>query len=231
MGVAICKGLGLSMEESMAFWRREFCAGGMDGDRFEKQYAYGIRYNYGKEGKRADFSPYSCMKIITGSTMTSPDDAHGCPFRHAQPDELRRLLVAQAARIAGTRPGGEPSQPQQQAAVTAYVDSIMQLVQKQHYQIACRAYFELAHAIPLGQSGVAITHPNQYVRLSQTHLLKLKGVSASGDSAASTSSSASTIISQAESAAAAPEWEPSAEDLEACAAAESANTFEPSAEN
>lgn len=194
------------MEESMAFWRREFCAGGMDSDRFEKQYAYSIRYNYGKEGKRADFSPYSCMKIITGSTMTSPDDSHGCPFRHAQPEELRKMLQAQASRLVGPRPGGE-----QQAAVGAYVDSIMQLVQKQHYQIACRAYFELAHGVPLGQSGVAITHPNQYVRLSQTHLLKLRGSSAD----ASVSNSATSA--QPESAAS--ESEPSAEVLEACAAA------------
>lgn len=40
------------------------------------QYAYNIRYNYGKEGKRADFSPYSCVKIITAPAPTG-DEAHG----------------------------------------------------------------------------------------------------------------------------------------------------------
>ena len=190
----------------MAFWKREFCANtGMDGDRFERQYAYSIRYNYGKEGKRADFSPYSCMKIITGSTITSPDHSHGCPFRHAQPDELRKMIQAQAARLLGPRPGGE-----QQAAIGTYMEAIVQLAQKQHYQIACRAYFELAHGIPLGQSGVAITHPNQYVRLSQTHLLKLRGASTDGPS------SNSSPNAQPDSA----ETELSAEVLEACAAAE-----------
>ena len=47
----------------MKFWRAEFgpkCAG----EAFDKKYAYGVRYNYAKEGKRTDYTPYSCMKII-----------------------------------------------------------------------------------------------------------------------------------------------------------------------
>lgn len=47
----------------MRFWRAEFgpkCAG----EAFDKKYAYGVRYNYAKEGKRTNYTPYSCMKII-----------------------------------------------------------------------------------------------------------------------------------------------------------------------
>ena len=44
--------------------------------QFEKSYAYNVRHSYGKEGKRANYTAYSCMKIIM-SNAPSQGDHHG----------------------------------------------------------------------------------------------------------------------------------------------------------
>lgn len=57
------KGVGLTMEEATKFWKDEFCKK-MDGDKFEKNYAYNIRHMYGQEGKRNDYKGWNCVKVI-----------------------------------------------------------------------------------------------------------------------------------------------------------------------
>ena len=89
------KGCGLTMEESLHFWRVEFGKGTIDSSKFEKQYAYNIRHHYGKEGKRQNLKPFPCMKII--SDRPGPGEYNGCPYREFQEPELasaiRRLGV------------------------------------------------------------------------------------------------------------------------------------------
>lgn len=83
------KGIGVTLEDSLRFWREEFTKI-MDLDKFEKQYAYNVRYNYGKEGSKKNYSPYSCMKIISGSV--GPGDCHGCPYKHCDVNVLKNRL-------------------------------------------------------------------------------------------------------------------------------------------
>jgi len=68
----LVQGLGLSMQEALVFWRRAFQAK-IPEDKFNKSYAYNIRYNYGQEGKRADFAPYrhvaNCARSMCGVAL------------------------------------------------------------------------------------------------------------------------------------------------------------------
>lgn len=136
------KAAGLSLEDAMTFWRSHFSKI-MDGDKFEKQYSYNIRHNYGKEGKRTNYTPYSCMKIIMSSV--GPGDSHGCPFRHTDAPLLKQRLVNFKVNQQG-------------------IGEIMDLVSKSHYQLACTKYWEVTHN---NAESSGINHPNQYFEESQ----------------------------------------------------------------
>jgi DNA primase large subunit len=85
------KGMGLSLEESMNFWKMKFSKKYPE-DKFEKEYAYNIRHNYGKEGRRNDYVPWSCYKI-QNLPAPSVNESHGCPFKYYSEEKLRSLLV------------------------------------------------------------------------------------------------------------------------------------------
>lgn len=133
------KAAGLTLEEALQFWRIEFTKK-MDVDKFEKQYAYNIRHIYGKEGKRQDKMAYNCMKIIT-SNQPAPGDYHGCPFKHSDADILQRRLLSYNLAKDSTK-------------------EIIDLVKKQHFQVACARYFEVTHKLPEGSMN--LNHPNEY---------------------------------------------------------------------
>lgn len=84
------KGIGLSFDESLAFWKKKFSAK-TTLDKFEKEYAYNIRHNYGLEGKRANYPPWSCSKIQSLQPPNSTE-MHGCPYKIFSEDKLRGLL-------------------------------------------------------------------------------------------------------------------------------------------
>lgn len=132
-------------EQGLEFWKQEFTRGKMDTDKFDKGYSYNIRHSFGKEGKRTDYTPFSCLKII----LTNPPgqgDYHGCPFRHSDPELLKQKL--HSYRIA---PGG--------------VSQILDLVKGTHYQVACQKYFEMTHNVD--DCGFSLNHPNQFFFESQ----------------------------------------------------------------
>jgi DNA primase large subunit len=50
------KTIGLPVDQALLFWRREFSI--LTEDKFQKNYAYNIRFNYGLEGKRVNYTAY-----------------------------------------------------------------------------------------------------------------------------------------------------------------------------
>uniref|UniRef100_T1KUX3 DNA primase large subunit n=1 Tax=Tetranychus urticae TaxID=32264 RepID=T1KUX3_TETUR len=141
------KGIGLSLEDAVKFFRDEFIQK-LAPEKFDKEYRYGIRYNYGKEGKKVDFSPYGCEKIINSTPGVG--DAHGCPFKHFDWTNLKKFLVRKGV-------GDEVLQ------------NIESLVEEKNYSKACGIYFTVRH--PSHQiSDEGITHPNTFYAESRKAL-------------------------------------------------------------
>ncbi|KAI9790480.1 MAG: hypothetical protein M1816_005144 [Peltula sp. TS41687] len=154
------KGLGLSLEECLVFWRTGFRL--ITDDAFNKEYRYNVRHSYGDVGGDANrrgrgYSPFSCQKILT-EHQPGPGESHGCPYRHFSVDNLTALLQA-----------------------TGVVDrevlrGVREDVGAKRYHIACNRVFEWVNKEQIGRAkeegrseakdNETITHPNEYFRRS-----------------------------------------------------------------
>ncbi|RHZ62245.1 hypothetical protein Glove_341g25 [Diversispora epigaea] len=150
------KGIGLTIEEALIFWRKSFSM--IDDSKFQREYAYNIRHNYGIEGRRKDYAPLGCMSIITNN-QPGPSENHGCPFRHFSEENMKATLIDNGIRN------------------TDQINNIITLVRDKHYQIACTKFYEITRNLedlnedkPVVET---IQHPNQYYEAS-TKLTKSK---------------------------------------------------------
>ncbi|GLH12350.1 DNA primase large subunit [Gryllus bimaculatus] len=109
----------------------------------KSHYLYNIRHNYGQEGKRTAYSAFSCMKILSGSVGAG--DCHGCPFKHNSQHLLKQQLENYGIPLLG-------------------IQSIMDFVSQQQYQLACTKYFEITHPSATVE---VIYHPNQFFEMSR----------------------------------------------------------------
>jgi DNA primase large subunit len=46
---------------------------------------------FGKEGKKADYKPWSCYKVLN-LQPPGPEEYHGCPFKTFSEEPLKQLL-------------------------------------------------------------------------------------------------------------------------------------------
>lgn len=140
------KGCGLTLDESLRFWRTEFGKGAINAEKFEKTYAYNIRHHYGKEGKRRNLNPFPCMRII--NDRPGPGEHNGCPYREFEETRLRTAL-----RSAGTDPN--------------HIPAIIAKTKEGNFQTACGMCFAASQPghHPIATNGVPEyipTHPNEY---------------------------------------------------------------------
>lgn len=161
------KGIGLSLEECILFWRQSFK--GFTDDEFNSRYKYNIRHAYGDVGgdvnrRGRGYPPYSCQKIL-GDSNPGVGQTHGCPYRHFSVDNLIGLLqstgVSDRELLRGVRED----------------------VEKTRYHIACNRVFEWTHKAEIkrvkedgtwNQTDLdTIVHPNTYFKRS--YLLKQVG--------------------------------------------------------
>jgi len=144
------KGLGLTVEEAIIFWRTSFSK--ITDDQFNKEYRYNVRHSYGMEGNRRNYKPYSCQQILT-EHPPGTGDMHGCPYRHFSVDNLTAAM-SQLMNVDDR----------------SVVSGVKLDVQAKKYHLACNRVFEHIHAKELqrekettgGMLRETIIHPNDY---------------------------------------------------------------------
>ena len=130
------KGIGLNLEECLVFWRSSFNK--ITDDTFNKEYRYNVRHSYGDVGgdsnrRGGGYSPYSCQKILT-EHAPGPGEAHGCPYRHFNMENLTTLLRASGINDRGVLQGVNEDK------------------EKQKFHMACNRYD--SQRTPIGDSHI-----------------------------------------------------------------------------
>lgn len=142
------KGIGLSVDEALKFWAQEFTRNGsISMEKFNKEYKYNIRHQYGLEGARINYKPWDCATILS-KPRPGKTDSHGCPYRDLDPESLVNNLQQMGIN--------------DQHEINGVIDD----VSKRDYTVACTRVFELTHKKQLNGSkneeGMHINHPNLY---------------------------------------------------------------------
>lgn len=154
------KGIGLTLEDCLIFWRQAFKL--ITDDTFNKEYRYNVRHAYGEVGGDATrrgrgYSPFSCQKILTEHPPGS-GESHGCPYRHFSVDNLTTLLQTTGVNDRDVLRG------------------VKEDVEKKRYHIACNRVFDFAHAAEIKKAkdegswsagdNETLVHPNTYFKKS-----------------------------------------------------------------
>jgi len=139
---AFLKRAGLTMEDSMVWWKSSFTGSHVTPEKFDKEYSYALRYLYGKEGNGHGYKPYTCMRLIMGEPANEKIGVvHGCPFKILTEDQLTLMLRKLGVTDAPLR-------------------ETVELAKGEHFQLACQKSFHGRYKVE--DDGDVVTHPNDY---------------------------------------------------------------------
>lgn len=134
------KSIGVSVDESLKFWRKAFKK--KSDDEFNKEYRYFFRHIYGLEGSRIKYRGMGCIELAK-QTRVSRDEPHGCPYRLNSIDVLTRQLRGMGI-----------TDDQNLSQIKTFIDN-------KAYHRACSEVYDLTH--PNDETkGQAITAPKEY---------------------------------------------------------------------
>ncbi len=140
------KGIGVKLEEALVFWKREFVIGGISGEKFEREYAYNFKHQYGEAGSRIKYKPFCCQQLIHSSPDTS--GTAGCAYKHYRPADLQTALNGMRLK-------------------TEVVTAVMNKAKEGQYQLACTMVYEARHAAEAKKD--CVEHPNLYFKDSREY--------------------------------------------------------------
>lgn len=153
------KGIGLSADESLKFFAKAFTDGGqMTMEKFNKEYRYNFRHNYGLEGNRINYKPWDCRTILS-KPRPGRGDYHGCPFRDWSQEKMTSEL-------------------QKMNLTPTQISSVQESCRKGEFTIANTKVFEFTHDNKGGDLEITdqsvIAHPNLYFERSRQLEKKIK---------------------------------------------------------
>ncbi|KAH6889883.1 eukaryotic and archaeal DNA primase, large subunit-domain-containing protein [Thelonectria olida] len=171
------KGIGLNLEECLLFWRSSFHK--VTDDVFNKEYRYNVRHVYGDVGgdsnrRGGGYSPFSCQKILT-EHPPGPGEAHGCPYRHFNLENLTTLVQAMGVNDRSVMQGIKEDKEKQKFHMACNRPLTQRLTDGSVFEHLHKAEIRKAkdEGVMTQSQLETIVHPNEYFKRS--YLLKNLG--------------------------------------------------------
>ncbi|XP_066603015.1 DNA primase large subunit-like [Prorops nasuta] len=129
------KNIQIPLNEAEVFWEAEFLKHVNESTDTINRYIYWLRHVFGEVGRKADYQPFKCEKVIF---FGSGNDCCSCPYKSLPSDALQEKLRESDIRD---------------------IEDIVNKSNRGDYKGACKAYLDDLHGCTYD---MAVTHPHEY---------------------------------------------------------------------